>query len=120
MTDIEHSTTSSSNEDLKTCRFQSALFLKLTPNRPSPFFPRHRRFSSLSPSGIVGAFPTSYSSHVACAYSWKRNLFHNYLFCQIPSFSSKELALPRLVGSKLSRLRCHGHSLISCPLTYAR
>jgi len=24
---------------------------------------------------------------------WRRNLFHNFLFCQIPSVSSEELAL---------------------------
>jgi len=42
---------------------------------------------------------------------WRRNLSHNSLFCQIPSVSSKELALPRLVRCELSRLRCHGHSL---------
>jgi len=30
----------------------------------------------------------------------------------IPSVSSKELALPHLVRCELSRLRCHGHSLL--------
>jgi len=42
---------------------------------------------------------------------WIRNLSHNSLPCQIPSVSSKELALPHLICCKLSRLRCHGHSL---------
>jgi len=32
--------------------------------------------------------------------------------CQIPSISSEELALPRLIRCELSRLRCHGHSLL--------
>jgi len=43
---------------------------------------------------------------------WKRNLCHNSLPCQIPSVSSEELAFPRLIRCELSRLRCHGHSLL--------
>jgi len=43
---------------------------------------------------------------------WRRNLFHNSLTCQIPSVSSDELALPRLIRCKLSQLRCHGHSIL--------
>jgi len=47
------------------------------------------------------------------AYSlWRRNLSHNSLPCQIPSVSSKELALPRLICCKLSQLRGHGHNLL--------
>jgi len=33
-------------------------------------------------------------------------------FCKIPSVSSAELALPRLIRRELSRLRCHGHILL--------
>jgi len=44
--------------------------------------------------------------------SWRRNFSHNSLSCQIPSVSSEELALPRLIRCELSRLRCHGHSLL--------
>jgi len=44
---------------------------------------------------------------------WRRNLSHNSLSsCQIPSVSSEELALPRLIRCELSWLRCHGHSLL--------
>jgi len=43
---------------------------------------------------------------------WRRNLPHNSLPCQIHSVSSKELALLRLIRCELSRLRCHGHSLL--------
>jgi len=35
---------------------------------------------------------------------WRQNLSHNSLFDQIPSVSSEELALPRLIRYKLSRL----------------
>jgi len=41
-----------------------------------------------------------------------RKIFLIIIFCQIPSVSSKELALPRLACCELSRLRCHGHSLL--------
>jgi len=39
-------------------------------------------------------------------------LSHNTLFFQIPSVSSEELSLPRLTRFVLSRLCCHGHSLL--------
>jgi len=42
----------------------------------------------------------------------KRNLAHNFLSCQIPSVSSEELTLPRHIRCELSRLRCHGYSLL--------
>jgi len=45
-------------------------------------------------------------------YSWRRNLSHNLLFCQIPSVSSEDRALPRLIRCVLSWLRCHGYSLL--------
>jgi len=37
---------------------------------------------------------------------------HNSRFCHISSVSSEELALPRLARCELSRLSCHGHSLL--------
>jgi len=43
---------------------------------------------------------------------WRRTLSHNSFSCQIPSVFSEELALPRLIHCELSRLRCHGHSLL--------
>jgi len=33
-------------------------------------------------------------------------------FCRFPSVSSEELAFPRLIRCELSRLCCHGHSLL--------
>jgi len=47
--------------------------------------------------------------------TWRRNPSHNSLFCQIPSVSSEELAIPRLARCEPSRLRCHGHSLLAAP-----
>jgi len=43
---------------------------------------------------------------------WRRTLSHNSFSCQIPSVSSEELALPRLIRCELPRLRCHGHNLL--------
>jgi len=42
---------------------------------------------------------------------WRRTLSHNSLSCQVPSVSSEELALPRLIRCELSQLRCHDHSI---------
>jgi len=44
--------------------------------------------------------------------TWRRNLSHKSLFCQIPSFSSEELVLPRLFRCELSWLRCLGYNLL--------
>jgi len=45
--------------------------------------------------------------------TWRRNLSHNSLFCQIPSVSSEKLAFPvSLAMNCISRLRCHGHNLL--------
>jgi len=60
--------------------------------------------SSPLASVIVKIRHTRYSS-------WRQNLSHNSLFCQISSVTSEELALPRFVRCELSRLRCHAHSL---------
>jgi len=49
---------------------------------------------------------------------WRRNLSHNSLSGQIPSVSSQELTLPRLIRCELSRLRCTVTAFF-CPLTYA-
>jgi len=43
---------------------------------------------------------------------WRRNLSPYSLSCQIVSVSLEELDLPRLIRCELSRLRCHGHSLL--------
>jgi len=44
--------------------------------------------------------------------NWRRILYHNSLFFQISSVSSKELVLPLLIRCELPRLRRHGHSLL--------
>jgi len=75
--------------------------------------PRNERADSLAKTGA-----TLPITHVPCPlaptiakirhtrYSlWRRNLSHNSLSCQIPSVF-------RLIRCKLSRLRCHGHSLL--------
>jgi len=43
---------------------------------------------------------------------WGRNFSHNSLSCQIFSIFLEELALARHIYCELSRLRCHGHSLL--------
>jgi len=43
---------------------------------------------------------------------WRQNLSYNTLSCQIPSVSSEELALSRLIRCELSSCCCHGHSLL--------
>jgi len=43
---------------------------------------------------------------------WRRTLSQNFLSCQISLVSSEELALPCFISCELSRLCCHGHSLL--------
>jgi len=82
--------------------------------------PSDRRADSLAGTGA--ALPVA---RVPCppgsdyCRNWARSLLfvettlsYNSLPCQIPSVSSEELALSRLIRCKLSRLRCHGHSLL--------
>jgi len=56
--------------------------------------------------------------HTYCYSFWRRNLSHNSLSCQIPSVSSEKLAFPHLILYELSRLRCHGHSLLFSSYLY--
>jgi len=49
--------------------------------------------------------------HTHCV-TYRQNLSHNSLFCQISLVSSDEQAFPRFARCKLSRLCCHGHSLL--------
>ena len=44
--------------------------------------------------------------------NWRRHISHSHLNFQVPEVSSEELLLSRSVCSELSRLRCHGHSLL--------
>ena len=43
---------------------------------------------------------------------WRRHISHSHLNFQVPEVSSEELLLSRSIRSELSRLRCHGHSLL--------
>ena len=44
--------------------------------------------------------------------NWRRHISHSHLNFQVPEVSSEELLLSRFIRSELSRLRCHGHSLL--------
>ena len=44
--------------------------------------------------------------------NWRRHISHSHLNFQIPEVSSEELLLSRPICCELSRLRCHGHSLL--------
>ena len=43
---------------------------------------------------------------------WRRHISHSYLNHQVPKVSLEELLLSRPIRCELSRLRCHGHSLL--------
>ena len=45
-------------------------------------------------------------------HNWRRHISHSYLNYQVPKVSSEELLLSRPICCNLSRLRCHGHSLL--------
>ena len=45
-------------------------------------------------------------------HNWRRHLSHSYMNHQVPEVSSEELLLSRPIRCVLSRLRCHGHSLL--------
>ena len=45
-------------------------------------------------------------------HNWRRHISHSYLNYLVPEISSEELLLSRSIRCELSRLRCHGHSLI--------
>ena len=44
--------------------------------------------------------------------NWRRHISHFHLNFQVPEVSSEELLLSRPIRCELSRLRCHGHSLL--------
>ena len=44
--------------------------------------------------------------------NWRRHISHSHLNFLVPEVSSEELLLSRSIRSELSRLRCHGHSLL--------
>ena len=45
-------------------------------------------------------------------HNWRRHISHSHLNFQVPEVSSEELLLSRPIRCELSRLRCHGHSLL--------
>ena len=45
-------------------------------------------------------------------HNWRRHISHSYMNHQVPEVSSEELLLSRPIRCKLSRLRCHGHSIL--------
>ena len=44
--------------------------------------------------------------------NWRRHISHSHLNFQVPEVSSEKLLLSRSICCELSRLRCHGHSLL--------
>ena len=44
--------------------------------------------------------------------NWRHHISHSHLNFQVPEVFSEELLLSRSIRSELSRLRCHGHSLL--------
>ena len=49
--------------------------------------------------------------------NWRRRISHSHLNFQVPEVSSEELLLSRSIRSELSRLCCHGHSLLLSSLS---
>ena len=47
--------------------------------------------------------------------NWRRHISHSHLNFQVPEVSLEELLLSRSIRCELSRLRCHGHSLLLSP-----
>ena len=45
-------------------------------------------------------------------HNWRRHISHSHLNFQVPEVSLEELLLSRPIRCELSRLRCHGHSLL--------
>ena len=45
-------------------------------------------------------------------HNWRHQISHSYMNHQVPEVSSEELLLFRPIRCELSRLRCHGHSLL--------
>jgi len=68
------------------------------------------RICSMFPAHVLA--PTIAKIRHARYSLWRRTLSHNSLSCQIPSVSWEKLALLRFICCELSRLRCHGHSLL--------
>ena len=90
-----------------------------------PMGPRTRRsprkwkswFAKTGASLPTDAIPSPLLSVIAkVRYSQYRNgrrhISHSHLNFQVPEVFSEELLLSRSIRSELSRLRCHGHSLL--------
>ena len=72
-----------------------------------------RRGALLAPSAIPCSLSPFTSRVHSCLFSdWKRTVSSKFFDTQVSSISTEELVLPRHARCVLSRLRCHGHSLL--------
>ena len=46
-------------------------------------------------------------------HNWRRHISHFYLNHQVPKVALEELLFSRCICCELSRLRCHGHNVLS-------
>ena len=51
-------------------------------------------------------------------HNWRRHISHSHLNFHVPEVSSEEVLLSRPICCELSRLRCHGHSLLLSSYLY--
>ena len=69
--------------------------------------------ASLPTGAVPGPLPPVIAKvHCSQYRNWRRRTSHSHLNSQVPEVSSDELFLSRSMRSGLSRLRCHGHSLL--------
>ena len=69
--------------------------------------------ASLPTDAISCPLPTVFAKIRYFQYhNWRCHISHSCLNNQVPKVSSEELLLSRPIRCELSRLRCHGHSLL--------
>ena len=72
-----------------------------------------RRGALLAPSAILCSLSPLISRIHFCLFSdWRRTVSSKFFDTQVPSIFTEKLVLPRHARCVLSRLRCHGHSLL--------